>query len=328
MRGILGGIPATLFFVFSSSMHADDSSAALGAGGIELTKSADIGMASEDLRISPDTVSIRYKFVNDGKNDLDTLVAFPLPDIDAYEYWGTPVGRMTDDPLNFVGFRVVADGKPVAVKVEQKAMHEGRDVTSLVKSVGLPVNVISDHNYERFKNLTSAQRKTLKDAGIAEFENEPGIAKWVVQTRYYWMQRFPAGQAVVIEHSYKPVTGQAFFSEYELKMPAGSKDEYWKKNYCMDAGTLSAIGAKLKERKASGKNDGMLTAYSTDFVLKTANNWKGGIGHFHLTIDKLKPDNVLSLCWDGDLKKTGPTTFEFTANGLHPARDLKFVVLQ
>ena len=151
-------------------MHADDSSAALGAGGIELTKSADIGMASEDLRISPDTVSIRYKFVNDGKSDLDTLVAFPLPDIDAYEYWGTPVGRMTDDPLNFVGFRVMADGKPVAAKVEQKAMHEGRDVTSLVKSVGLPVNVISDHNYERFKNLTSAQRKTLKDAGIAEFE--------------------------------------------------------------------------------------------------------------------------------------------------------------
>jgi len=314
--------------VASASALADDSSAALGAGGIELTKSADIRMAKEDLRISPDAVAIRYEFVNDGKKDIDTLVAFPLPDIDAYEYWGTPVGRMTDDPVNFVGFNVTADGKPIAVKVEQKAMHDGRNVTATVKSVGLPVNVVSGRNYQRFAKLTVAQRQTLKNAGIAEFEDEPGIAKWIVQTRYYWMQHFPAGKTVIIEHSYKPVTGQAFFSQYELRMTPGNKDEYWKKNYCMDARTLSAISARMKERKVSGKNDGMLTAYSTDFVLKTANNWKGGIGRFHLIIDKLKPDNVLSLCWNGVLKKTGPATFESTRENFAPDRDLKFVVLE
>src|ERR1051325_2161605 len=87
--------------------RADDSSASLGAGGIAFTKMADVRMASEDLRLSPDAVRIRYTFVNDGKADVDTLVAFPLPDIDAYEFWGTPIGRITGDPVNFVGFKAV-----------------------------------------------------------------------------------------------------------------------------------------------------------------------------------------------------------------------------
>jgi hypothetical protein len=97
----------------------------------------------------------------------------------------------------------------------------------------------------------------------------------------------------------------------------------------MDAGTvakLKAMGAAAAKRH--GDNGSALEAYSTDFILKTANNWKGGIGKFHLTIDKLKPDNVLSLCWAGDLKKTGPTMFEFTAANFHPTQDLAFVVIE
>jgi hypothetical protein len=81
-------------------------------------------------------------------------------------------------------------------------------------------------------------------------------------------------------------------------------------------------------QKHPDKNSGMLEAYSTDFILKTANNWQGGIGKFHLVIDKLKPGNVLSLCWDGTLAKTGPTTFAFDVTDFHPRQDLTFVVLE
>jgi hypothetical protein len=308
--------------------RADDSSASLGAGGIAFTKMADVRMASEDLRLSPDAVRIRYTFVNDGKADVDTLVAFPLPDIDAYEFWGTPIGRITGDPVNFVGFKAVADGRPVAVTVEQKAIHEGRDVTATVKSAGLPVNVVSGQNYRRLDRLTPSQRKVLKDAGLAEFDNDQGIARWIVRTRFYWRQRFPAGKTVVIEHSYKPVTGQAFFSDYDLKARPGAADDSWKKAYCMDDSTLARVLLAMAQRKQSNRNDGLLNAYSTQFILQTANNWKGGIGRFHLTLDKLKPDNILSLCWDGALKKTGATTFEATRDNFAPARDIKFVVLE
>lgn len=310
------------------TVRADDSSASLGAGGIEFTKLADVRMASEDLRLSPNAVRIRYTFINDGKTDVDTLVAFPLPDIDAYEFWGTPIGRITGDPVNFVGFKAVVDGRPVAVTVEQKAIHEGRDVTAIVKSAGLPVNVVSGENYRRLDRLTAAQRKLLKDSGLAEFDNDQGVARWIVRTRFYWRQRFPAGKTVVIEHSYKPVTGQAFFSEYDLKAKPGAADDYWKKAYCMDEPTLARVRLAMAERKQSNRNEGLLNAYSTDFILQTANNWKGGIGRFHLTLDKLKPDNILSLCWDGELKKTGATTFEATRDNFAPARDIKFVVLE
>src|SRR4051812_48014192 len=236
--------------VLPAAALADDSTAALGAGGLQLTKAAQMRMASEDLAISPDAVRIRYEFVNDSGKNIDTLVAFPLPDIDAYEFWGTPIGKITADPVNFVGFKVTADGKPVAVKMEQKAMQDGRDVSGLVRSAGLPVNVVSGQNYQRFDKLTPAQRKILKDAGIAEVDGNQGIAKWIVQPRFYWMQHFPAHKTVTIEHSYKPVTGGAFFSEYDLKAATGSKDDYWKKKYCMDSGTVAKLRALLAAHKA------------------------------------------------------------------------------
>jgi hypothetical protein len=37
---------------------------------------------------------------------------------------------------------------------------------------------------------------------------------------------------------------------------------------------------------------------------------------------------VLSLCWGGDLKKTGATTFEAARENFAPARDIKLLVLQ
>ena len=44
----------------------------LGAGGLVLTKSADIRMRSEDLDISPKRVEVRYVFVNESGRDRST----------------------------------------------------------------------------------------------------------------------------------------------------------------------------------------------------------------------------------------------------------------
>ena len=317
------------FSMFAGAALADDSSAALGAGGLELTKSADIRMAMEDLRISPDDVRIRYEFVNDGPKDIDTIVAFPLPDIDSWNFYEEPIGKTTDDPVNFVGFKATADGKPIAVKVEQRAFLGDRDVTALVTAAGAPVNVILAHNYEKLDKLPDAKKKMLERAGLAERDApDQEHPKWTVRTRFYWTQHFPAHKTVVITHSYKPVTGQAFFSKYEVAAKPGSSDDAWKKPYCMDDKTIAAAGKMIEARTAKDQNDGLLNAFSVDFILKTANNWKGGIGRFHLTIDKRKPESILSLCWDGDLRRTGATTFESTRENFRPAADLKFVVLE
>lgn len=306
--------------------QADDSSASLGAGGLVLTQSADIRMAAEDLYISPKQVRIRFEFVNDSARDIDTVVAFPLPDIDNYRFWGEPIGRVTEDPLNFVGFEVIAEGKHVPVTVEQRAVFENRDVTAIVKAARAPLNTVVDR--KALDALPKGNLNALLRAGLIERDGDNIIAKWIVRTKFYWQQRFAAGRKTVLEERYQPVTGQSFFSEYELNGRNPESGRYYEQNFCIDRATRSAIAARLAvSKKTASESAGLLSAFTTDYVLVTGNNWKGPIGRFHLTVDKLHPDSILSMCWDGDLKKTAPTTFEATRENFSPARDIRLLVL-
>ena len=306
---------------------ADDSSAALGAGGLVLTKQANIRMASEDLRLSPKEARVRYTFVNDGKTDIDTIVAFPLPDIDVQEFYYEPLGTTLDKTPNFMGFALTVDGKTVVATPEERAIKNGRDVTAEVKAAGLPVNIIGGELVKKLDAMPPAQRKALAARGLLEIDGANEIhPHWVAQTKFWWKQHFPAGKTVTIEHRYQPVTGQTFFGASSMQ---GEQGAYYDKNFCLDAPTRATLKAKIAAVTARHPEAGdYLKQYTTEFVLKTANNWKGPIGHFHLTLDKLKADNVLSLCWGGDLKKTGATTFEATRENFAPSSDVKLLVLE
>lgn len=327
MRNYLFAGAAAAALLFANGVAADDSSAALGMGGVAFTQSADIKMTDEDLRVSPKDVRIRFVFTNESGHDIDTVVAFPLPDINTAEFSNSPIGTVTNDPVNFVGFSVKQDGHPIAVSVEQRATMNGRDVTAVIKSVGLPVNIISGDGYKLLLALPPAKRKILTAADLAEYDdNNNALPHWVVRTRFYWRQHFPAGKPVVLEQRYQPVTGQFFFGGQDFAQ-GGVGDDAWKA-YCIDNATRTALRARVAAKfKADPHAGGYLNGFETDYVLSTGNNWKGPIGHFHLTLDKLKSDNVLSLCWDGKLKKTGATTFEDTRENFAPARDIKLLVV-
>jgi hypothetical protein len=307
---------------------ADDSSAALGAGGVAFTRSADIRMADELLRISPKQVSIRFTFVNEARRDIDLIVAFPLPDIDTSEYTMSPLGTTLEDPVNFIGFRVWVDGRPVAVNVEQRAFYRGRDVSAAVRAAGLPINVVNQAGFDKLDKLTPAQKAALKQAGIAEWESaESAHPLWLVRTRFWWKQHFPAGRPVVLTQSYQPVTGQSLFGDYALQ-PKSDEARHYAATYCLDAATRARAAAMIAAaKKANPDGGGYIAAFVTDYVLMTGNNWKGPIGHFRLVLDKLAPGNLLSLCWDGALRKTGPTTFEAERTNFAPVRDIKLLVL-
>ena len=306
---------------------ADDSSAALGAGGLVFTQNPNIRMADEDLYISPKEVRVRFAFANDGDKDIDTMVAFPLPDIDMSEFYGSAIGTKTEDPVNFVGFTVAADGVAIAPKVEQKAFVKGGDVTALLAAAGVPVNLTVGQGYTALDKLPKAGRAPLLAAHVVEDEGDGTLVpQWVAKTRFYWMQRFPAHKTVVLSHRYKPVTGQSFFGEFAL---GGEEGAYYEKSFCLDEPTKSALRKKVAAQKAKGGEMGdLLTVTATDYVLSTAKNWHGPIGHFHLTLDKLAPGAVLSLCWNGDLRKTSPTRFEFDATNFTPARDISMMVVE
>jgi len=325
MRKTVCMIGAALFA--AAPALADDSSAALAAGGIVFTKNTPVRMAAEDLAIGPKAVRIRFVFANDTAKDVETLIAFPLPDIDTAQFWGSALGTVTDDPVNFIGFKAVVDGKPVSFAVEQRAFLKGRDVTAVLAANGAPVNPVANEGYVKLEKLSADKRQRLIAAGVAEGDADEFVPQWTVRTKFYWTQRFPAHKSVVIEHSYQPVAGQAFATPTEFD---GSMENPYAKEFCMDAATLARVKAMMKAHKGTpdGLGPGMLNAYQTDYILKTANNWNGPIGRFHLTLDKLKADNALSLCWDGDLKKTGPTTFEAVRENFAPARDIHMLVLE
>lgn len=318
MRAFAAGLAAALS---CAPALADDSSAALSAGGLVFVKQADIRMAAEDLILSPRRATVRYEFVNDGARDVDTVVAFPMPDIDVRQFWYEPLGTTLERTPNFMGFALKVDGRTVQATPDERAVLDGRDVTAEVRRAGLPINIAGSDLVKKLDRLDPAARKALEKKGLVEIDGSEAHPHWIAKTSYWWHQKFPAGRTVVIEHSYQPVTGQSFFNDVSL-------DASNTKAFCVDRATAEAIRAKVARRDPNGPNGNYLQAYQTGFVLKTANNWKGPIGRFRLTVDKLKPGNIVSLCWDGALKKTGATTFETTRENFAPTRDIDLLVLE
>jgi hypothetical protein len=150
---------------------------------------------------------------------------------------------------------------------------------------------------------TKIERKAIKDKN--------GKDSGATLT-YFWTQKFPAGRTIVVEHTYKPALWQTF-------APKPSPEDTAR--YCIDAGGRKAIDeiARADRVKVYFHN-------GLNYILKTARNWSGPIGDFHLTIDKGDAKNVLSLCVDG-IKKTAPTRFELRKKDFVPDKDLAVLVV-
>lgn len=311
----------------SSMARANDSAAEKAAGGLELVSNASIRMVSEDLRISPASVDIRYVFQNDGAEDEAVTVAFPLPAIEGYGVSQQPVILPFPDRANFVGFTVEVDGEAIEPELDERAFVGDTDVTAILRRHGLGFNPIGEGG-KALSDLGAEEYADLERQGIVT-ERDFGEALWRYAATFHFDMTFPAGQAVTVEHAYRPVTGRAFLVKSSLGDPAETE------TYCIDSGTKKALANVIRKAAAvtyaadpdgnPGLKDDPLdgVAYSAvvQYILTTANNWAGPIGDFRLTVDKGAPGNVVSLCQDG-LVKTSPTTFTFEATDYIPERDL------
>ncbi len=314
--------------LMSTPVHANDTSAVLGAGGLSLTTSDHIAMASEDLYLSPSEVRIHYVFRNECDRDITTTVAFPLPDIDQSAF--ATVFLPVEDQENFVGFKVSADGKTIHPKLEQKAFtDDGTDVTAVIEKAGLPVNARLPGWEGKARGLPEKVWRELVAQGLIEEENPSDrsgdfTVNWSLRATFHWEQIFPAEKSVVIDHRYEPIVGGAsiFADEVQFKDYA---------SYCLDEQGKAGVRHLLKQARAAAKADPEkpfgIAPNEVSYVLTTGANWKGPIGDFHLTIDKEKPHAVLSLCMSG-LNKSGPTAFEIRRKDFTPTEDIGFVVFE
>jgi hypothetical protein len=309
---------------------ANDSTAELGTGGLILSRSDAVEMQGEDLFLSRDRVAVDYVFRNNSDKDVDTIVAFPMPDIE-----GNPnvIPSIPQEEDNFLGFEVTVEGKPVAPQLEQKAFAAGIDVSADLKANGIPFYPFGQAAADALATLPQQVADDLQARGIIvldEYDDGSGWKRvrtpyWRLSSTYWWRASFPAGKAVHVSHRYKPsaggTVGLTFYFDDKFQ---GQYDAY-KKRYCMDAGFERAVRKAQSAPGADGNPplfEGRLA-----YILTTGGNWAtGSIGKFKLTVDKGYRNSLVSFCGQ-NVRKTGPTTFEMTAEDFYPEQDLDILFL-
>ena len=309
----------------SAPAAANDTTASTGAGGLVLERTDAIDMASEDLLVSADLIRVRYVFRNQTADDVETIVAFPMPLRDLSEEWGRNHSYPSD-------FHTAVEGRPVQSALERKAIVKGQDHTALLERLRIPVAPGNIMDATKVMDaLPEAERSRLQSLGLAGVEEfsfgaEPMahhlVPLWTVQDRYWWRQSFPAGRDLNVEHRYVPGAGSSvdtlLASEYVK--PDDPDLLALIERYCIGKDFLAAA-ERLR------KPNVVLPPRWIDYILTTGANWRSPIGSFRLVVDKGKPGNLVSFCGTG-VKQISPTQFEVRHENWRPTRDLHVLILE
>jgi hypothetical protein len=314
----------------ASLSRANDSSVELAVGGLVFTKSSEVSIESEDLAITPDTVTVRYVFLNQSASPVTLTVAFPLPDIDLAD--GANVAFPTGDPLNFVGFSTKVDGKPINFTVNQRAILNNKDVTATLRDMGIPTLPVGAQQL-KINELPQQIRDRAVTAGLllqsgTNDKGEPLYEPtWTLKTSVVRQQTFPPGKPVSVEHRYRTSVGMSFDSVLRQGLRQNkaleSEVQRYKANYCILDDFLKSID---KLAGADEANKAKILERRISYVMKTGANWAGPIKNFHLVVDKGQPDRIVSFCGDG-VKKISATAFEMRASDFTPTRDLNIIIV-
>jgi len=275
-----------------------------------------ITMAKEVLRISLDKVVVDYDFRNDSDQDVTTEVAFPIPD---YEF---ALEEVEPKSQGFDDFKLWIDGALTPCSVETRALVKGKDLTAALTAlhvdVGSFAHVTVDHVFKDLERLSTSQRAQLTRTGLIDND---GVTAWTVRKKYYWRQTFPAHAIVHIRHEYTPVDGAENSIRYGLG-PDPVKEETAR------IGSMCVEGPLRKTLvEIANSNDRDAVYFYVDFILTTANTWKGPIEDFTLIVERPHEKDVkanyVSFCWDAPVTKFDADHFEAYATNFVPKKELR-----
>ena len=304
--------------------RANDSTAEVGVGGLTLLKSDAIVMQSEDLFVSEKKITVDYVFLNNSGADIETLVAFPLPDV-VYE----PEMRVPDF-LEELDFHITVGGRPLKLDIVQQAVVNGRDVSDRVKAAGFRLLADWESFNAAVEKKTPAEREALLAEGLLRNDGDEQypywLAGWVTKTTVTRTQVFPAGRPIRVSHAYTPLAGGSVGSILKpslRKDPALAKEiAALRAKYCIDDDFVRGFDA------TQGKNPELLRPEIwVSYVLTSGANWKGPIGRFRLVVDKGDVKNLVSFCATG-VKKIAPTRFEVVYDDFTPKQDLNVLIVR
>ncbi|MCA3555261.1 DUF4424 family protein [Aestuariivirga sp.] len=307
--------------------EANDSMAETPIGGLVLTRSSSIALDREDLFISPEEVRVDYLFTNTGTEDIETLVAFPLPDQD-YNSESVPAYNLRKE----LGFHTTVDGAPVQYQIVLQAIAGGKDVTDELAEAGLDPDQDWNALQASLRALDPAKVEALRKRGLIVEEDGGGegpvfSSTWKIRTIVTRKQVFPAGRTVAVSHRYKPLAGGSvggsLYRQYRNEtLP------YYKEKYCVEDSWIAALDKTVARRTPPGQEfPEIYTETWLGYVLSSGANWKGPIRDFRLVIDKGRAENMVSFCAEG-VKKISPTRFEVRKTDFEPREDLNILIVE
>ena len=311
----------------ASPVSANDTLAEVKTGGLIFAQSDDVSMAEEDLFISASEVRVDYVFENSSDKDVESLVAFPMPDITGRLDGDTAISDYDSD--NFLHFSTVQDGRPIKANLQQRVVSLGIDVTDEFAKLGIPVMPMSPKTADALAKLPETVRKDWIARGLV-YPMADGAGKvdlvplWTLRSTYWWRTVFPAKKRVSVQHRYQPaVGGTVAISFLENGEAKGERFEQYARKYCLDGDFVRTAQQRASEAEAGGAN---YTESWISYVLSTGSNWAGPIRRFQLTVDKGKPGSLISFC-GSSVQKIGPTTFRMTAEDFDPEKDFDILIL-
>lgn len=295
-----------LALLISNCANANDSLASVGAGGLELLKTNDIKIVSEVLEISTTKVRVKYHFLNTSNKDIKTTVAFPMP---AFDDTFIPDGsRENQKPLE--SFHISVSGVPAPVQKSRAFFVNGTDATNQFRNIGLTENQIFDPKFSCLSESGRDDKKcklTNEQVAAIDYMRASG-GNWQIKETAYWVQTFPAGKEIEVNHEYTPFTGI---------YPSGTIKE----DGCPNEGSQQAID-KIIEKNTDEQYYSGINMREVEYILGTGRNWNGPIKDFRLVIKKDSPDEIISLCFPGKALKTSPTSIEFHQQDFIPQDQL------
>jgi hypothetical protein len=307
---------------------ANDSVAGLALGGLQLLRTHQIAMVSEDLHITPDQVRVRYVFRNLTKQDITTLVAFPLPAVGfGFEFDWVPM-PFPDQP-NYVGFTTRIDGTDTPLQVESRALLMGLDRTEVLTRLGAPLNPFADDILDRIAALPAATRAALRAENLIDADGAP---LWQLSTVLWRPQTFPVGRDLVVEHSYAPVRGGMAHAPVGNASPDSLESDDWYLSELESTRARWCIEPEMEGELAFRRTNGVVPdarAYGAsvvDYVLTTGAHWAGPIGHFRLAVEVPNEWDSVFVCFDG-ARRTAPNRIEVERTDFWPERDLSVLFL-
>jgi hypothetical protein len=346
----------------SHSTQANDSAAAIGAGGIHFQKTKGIVLQKEDLFLSPDLIKVLYVFKNVTDQDISVDLFFPLPlqmEISAQKTWDKEILQEMNaqnlrntpshdtsylfEDVPFENFLVIMNGQKMPFKTEIRALQNGSDITPLFHKNNLPFSpVLATCNYpmqmEKDQIECEKRMKRYEKLGLLSPE---GKVLWQKQVHYHWLQTFPKGKEVKIEHSYRPARGSFFFQPNPNRSPMESLLEQllsrgaWIAQFCPWQSTeikgnfIPWLIGEFQRASTLSKSEGsdLIMFYQVDYILTTGANWEGPIRDFTLTVETPKGGTV-AACWPFDIQKIkeiGNNQLQFRQENFMPDQDLKIL---